>query len=147
MRNIKLLHPDAKIPIKKHPSDAGWDCFTIEDLTLPPYSSTKFPLGLAVDIKPGELLTIRSRSSTKIQGCSCTQTTCDAGYTGQLHGFLINHTSKTVTFAKGSRVVQLVFIKLSDHHELKEGELDTTTSKRGDNGFGSTGGWFNRILK
>ena len=136
-RTIKLLHPYAKIPIKKHPYDAGYDCYLIQDLVLPPYSSTKFPLGFAIQIKPSQMLTIRSRSSTKSLGISCTQTTCDAGYTGQLFGFLINHTSEIVRFSIGERVVQLVFISLASPEPIIPGQLDW--SDRNSSGFGSSG--------
>jgi len=137
-RLIKRLHPDAKLPLKKHKFDAGSDVFLIEDVTLKPYSSTMVPLGIAVQIKPGEMLTIRSRSSTKIKGISCTQTTCDAGYTGELKTFLINHTDKAVEFKKGERVFQLVFIKISENSEFVEA-VELPSSSRNDSGFGSTG--------
>lgn len=136
-RKVKLLHSDAKVPIKKHPLDAGYDCFLIEKCTIPAYSSIKIPLGIAIEIKPNEMLTIRSRSSAKTKGVSCTENTCDAGYTGQLFAFLINHTSESVSFEKGERVVQLVFVKIAEHEQLVIGELDETT--RGNTGFGSTG--------
>ena len=138
MRNIKLLHPDAKIPYKKNKLDAGYDCYLIQDITIPPYSKIRFSLGFAIDIKSGQMLTVRSRSSTKMKGLSCAQTTCDAGYTGELYAFLINHTSEPVTFLKGQRAVQLVFVKLAEFHQIVEGELDEI-SERGKKGFGSSG--------
>lgn len=136
-RKIKLIHPDAQIPTKKHSQDAGYDCFLIEDLVLKPKSHLRFNMGFAIEIKDGEMLTVRSRSSTKMKGVSCAETTCDPGYTGELYGFLINHSDEEITFTKGSRVVQLVFLKIQNNQELVEGQL--TTSERGQRGFGSTG--------
>lgn len=136
-RNIKLLHPAAKIPTRNHPLDAGHDCYLVEDIILEPHSSYRVPLGFAIQIKQNQMLTVRSRSSTKVKGVSCTQTTCDAGYTGQISAFLINHSSQRVIFKKGDRVVQLVFIRLSGVNTITEGILPE--SSRGSKGFGSSG--------
>jgi dUTP pyrophosphatase len=136
VRRIKLLHPDAKIPTRTHEYDAGYDCYLVEDLTLKPRSFLKFSLGFAIQIKEGQMMTIRSRSSTKVKGASCSETTCDAGYTGQLYGFLINHTDQELQFKKGERCVQIVFIKISTE-EIVEGTLPE--SQRGSKGFGSSG--------
>lgn len=139
MRRVILLREGAKLPVKKHYTDAGYDCYLCEDVTIPPHSLLKVPLGLAVDILPGEMLSIRSRSSTKVKGVMCADSTCDTGYTGQLWTFLVNVTSEPVSFKKGERVVQLVFHRLA--HEPMEltlaPALDSTP--RGENGFGSTG--------
>lgn len=137
VRKIKFFHEDVKIPVKKYCHDAGYDCYLIEDLTIAPYSHCKFPLGFGIQIKPGQMLTVRSRSSTKMRGVSCCQTTCDAGYTGQLYGFLVNHTNQQVKFFKGDRVVQLVFVQLSSSTTIIPGILDE--SDRSNKGFGSTG--------
>lgn len=136
-RSITMLHPDARIPVKKYESDAGYDVFLVEDVSLKPFSSVRIPLGFGIQIKQGQMLTVRSRSSTKMRGVSCTQTTCDAGYTGQLHGFLINHTNQHITFSKGDRVVQLVFLTLAPSSVLRQGILPL--SSREGQGFGSTG--------
>jgi len=136
-RVIKLLHKDAKVPSKQYNLDAGYDCYSIEDITVEPHSYKMFDLGFAIQIEPGEMLTIRSRSSTKKRGVSCAQTTCDAGYTGPLKGFLVNSSDEAVTFYKGERIVQLVFIKLSEDKTIQEGTLLQTD--RGSKGFGSTG--------
>ena len=136
-RKIKLIYPEVKIPTKTYSLDAGYDCYLIEDLIVPAYSAIKFPLGFAIQINPNEMLTIRSRSSAKLKGVSCAESTCDAGYTGQLHGFLINHTSKDIFFSKGERVVQLVFVKIAESSTLVPGQLGDT--ERGSAAFGASG--------
>lgn len=138
-RLFKLLHPDAKLPIKKHELDAGADHYLIQDLTLKPRGTLVFPLGIAAQIKPGELLTIRSRSSTKLKGVSCAQTTCDPGYTGELYGFLINHTDQQIVFKKGERVVQLTYVQLAPNYNCKIAETLPDIGERKDKRFGSTG--------
>ena len=138
-RHIQLLHPHAKVPSRKHDLDAGMDCYLIEDLVLPPLGHCCVPLGIAVQIKPNQLLTVRSRSSTKMRGASCIDTTCDAGYTGQLCGFLVNHTDEQIKWSRGDRVVQLVFHQIPPSYPLKVTQSLQSTSTRQKKGFGSTG--------
>lgn len=141
VRLIKLLHPNAKMPVKVHAQDAGYDHFLCEDITLEPRECIRFPLGIAVEIKTGQMLSVRSRSSTKLKGVSCSQTTCDAGYNGELYGFLINHTDNRITWNAGDRVVQLVFLKLPEPYVLTElaPQENLPPSSRNTAGFGSTG--------
>lgn len=136
-RAIELVHPAAKLPKRSYPYDAGLDHYLVEDIVLKPYQTITFGLGLKIETKPGQMLTIRSRGSTKMKGVSCTETTCDAGYVGELKGFLTNHTDQIVTFKKGDRAVQLVFIKLAEPAQLVQRPLPA--GLRGTKGFGSTG--------
>lgn len=137
-RQIKLLHPLAKVPLKKHQTDAGYDVFLVSDLTLKPREIKRVPLGLAVEIKEDEFLTIYSRSSAKLNGISVADNACDSGYTGELYAFMINHNENQVNYKTGDRVVQLVFKKVSASYEFKLVE-DLKSGLRGTNGFGSTG--------
>lgn len=141
MRKVKLLHPDSKLPSKKYQHDAGFDHYLIEDLTIPARSFVRFPLGIAIEIKENEFLTIRSRSSMKMKGLSCAETTCDSFYTGELFGFLINHSKKDIALKKGDRAIQLVFQKITPHEGLValEPEDQLPQGERGSAGFGSTG--------
>lgn len=141
MRKVKLLHPDSKLPSKKYIHDAGFDHYLIQDIVVPAKSFVRFPLGIAVEIKADEFLTIRSRSSMKMKGLSSADTTCDSFYTGELFGFLINHSEQDINLKKGERAVQLVFQKIPTHEELVaiEPEEKLPQKERGNAGFGSTG--------
>lgn len=122
-RKIKLLHPEAKLPYKKYLNDSGWDVYTPETTVIKANSMSKINLGLAVEVKPGQMMTVRSRSSTKLKGIMCADTTCDADYTGELFAFVYNTTDKPITIEKGQRIVQIVFTKLALHADMEEGEL------------------------
>ena len=136
-RKIKLLDPNAKIPTKAYPFDAGYDVYLTKDLTIPPKEMIQFKLGFAVEIHPGEMLTIRSRSSAKRKGVFCCDSTCDAGYTGQISAFIINYSNNTQEFKAGDRIVQIVWHNIPHTFKLVEGQLSEST--RGTRGFGSSG--------
>jgi dUTP pyrophosphatase len=136
-RKVKLFHPDARTPSKKYLTDAGWDCYNIEDFTLKPRESKRIPLGIGLQVRNGEYVSVNTRSSIKLKGASALDSVCDAGYTGELYGYIINNTDKQLLFKKGERVFQIVISKIPYIEYLSEGELPE--SERGTNGFGSTG--------
>ena len=138
-RAIKLLHENAKVPTKTYKLDAGYDCYLVADLTIPAKSTIKLELGFAIEVKEGEVMSIRSRGSTKNKGVIAADSTCDAGYRGPLFAFLYNTTDQTVQFKKGDRIVQLVFEKLSDHYNIPIVEKGLPLSERDTASLGSSG--------
>lgn len=138
-RYIKLLKEDVKVPTKKHPTDAGWDVYLPERLTLEPGQFKLVRLGFAIQCKPGEYLTISARSSSAVLGIHVPTAVSDAGYTGELHFFLHNFSTETRIFEKNERVFQLIFINLTPNFPIEVSSELPITSPRGVDGFGSTG--------
>lgn len=136
-RRVVLIHPDSRLPSKTYEEDAGYDVYNPEEVTLYPNQIKKVALGIAIEIRRGEMCTIRSRSSTKARGVACAENTCDAGYTGQLFAMMVNHTTEPVVFKKNERIVQLVFVNINHSDELIQGPLPVLS--RGSKGFGSSG--------
>ena len=138
-RAITLFHKDAKIPVKAHKLDAGHDCYLVDDLIIPAKSTVMLEMGFAVEVKEGEVMSIRSRGSTKKRGIVATDSTCDAGYRGPLFAFLYNTTNEAVFFKKGDRVVQLVFEKLSECYDVPIVQRQLPFSERDKANLGSSG--------
>lgn len=136
-RKVKLIHPEARVPRKNYINDSGWDVYVPETTTLEAKAMTRLYLGLAIEVKPGQMMTVRSRSSTKMKGLMCADTTCDADYTGEVFAYVYNTTDKPITVERGERIVQVVFTKLASHTIMEEGDLPE--GARGNRGLGSSG--------
>ncbi|KAG9304374.1 hypothetical protein G9A89_019936 [Geosiphon pyriformis] len=74
------------IPERAHPTDTEFDLRYSEDqsTTLPPRSITKIDLKIAVEIPPGIMVQMASRSSLAKKGINVQGGVIDSGYTGNL---------------------------------------------------------------
>lgn len=138
---VKKLHPDAVLPRRAHPDDAGVDLSAIEELTLQPGQRALVGTGIAIALPPATVGLVHPRSGLAWkQGLSIVNApgTVDAGYRGELKVCLINlDPTEPIHIQKGDRIAQLVVqrVELSEF-QLTE-ELDATA--RGSAGHGSTG--------
>ena len=64
--------------------------------------------------------------------------TIDSDYRGEISVILINHGKKNFLIDPGMRIAQLVITPISKCIFVEE-KINTFETKRGDNGFGSTG--------
>jgi dUTP pyrophosphatase len=135
------LHPDATLPARAHPGDAGLDLRSVAELEVAPGERAMVPTGLAVAIPEGHagLVLPRSGLATK-QGLTLANSPglIDAGYRGEIMCAVINLDPTTpVRIAPGDRVAQLVIVALPEVEPEWVDELPPST--RGEGGFGSTG--------
>ena len=63
--------------------------------------------------------------------------TIDAGYRGEIKVIIMNLGKEEYKIEKGKKIAQVVFNKIEEPELTEVEELDE--SKRGENGFGSTG--------
>ena len=144
---VKLLHPDAKLPVCAHPGeDLGFDIFSLEDRDLCIGEVAAVRTGIVVELRGGILdgfcpygLLIRDRSSVASAGVCVVAGVIDAGYRGEILVKFINHNRTfTYSFSKGDKIAQMIPVlpqTLADIVPVSE--LSRTT--RGVAGFGSTG--------
>ena len=59
---FKRIHPDAVLPSYAHPSDAGMDVRSVEDLVLAPGRRALVHSGLVMLLPPGYEAQVRPRS-------------------------------------------------------------------------------------
>lgn len=129
---MKWLHysKDLVEPSKAHSTDAGYDCYLLNDLSIGGFECAVVGLGFGMKLKKDECAQIILRSSIAMQNLIANNCPIDCGYTGEIHLILHNLSSNTLKFKKGERICQLVIYKIPKSY----GE-----SNRNDGAFGSSG--------
>jgi len=137
------LDPDLPPPSYAHPGDAGADLMTAVDVTLAPGERVLVPTGVAIALPPGHVAFVHPRSGLAARhGLSIVNTpgTIDAGYRGEIKVLLINHDPREpIELHRGDRVAQLVVQRVEQALFVEVEALPD--SRRGDGGYGSTGGF------
>ena len=131
---VSKLHPDAIIPTRNNPADAGLDLHILEGGLLPPGHRVQFKTGIAIDIPEGYVGLIWSRSKLSTQkGIQVLAGVVDAGYRGDISVVLYNSGYEPVVFNAGDKLAQLLIQEVS----LTELELvdELPESVRGTKGI------------
>lgn len=142
-----------KLPHKVRQSDAGFDVFATEDITLYPGQSGKTPLNIRLKLPRSTYAEITTKSGLGNKGHSVRAGVIDEEYRGIVHvihsnvsiiqeiddeGYPIMRTEPLV-IKKGDKIAQMIMHPYSSNYYVEQAEeLDMNTS-RGDGGFGSTG--------
>lgn len=138
--SFKRVHPDAVLPAYAHPSDAGMDIRSVEELTIPVGKRVLVHTGLVINLPPAYEAQVRPRSGLALKsGVTVLNTpgTIDAGYRGEIGVILINLGENDFVIRKGDRIAQLVIAPVTQPIVVEATEIDETD--RGTGGFGSTG--------
>ena len=134
-----------KSPNRANDIDAGIDLFVPADqkpITLKPQESCVIPAGVKFNVPEGHALVAFNKSgiavNRKLHVGACV---IDCGYQGEVHINLTNVGLIDQYIHPGDKIVQVVLLKLGDSslQQVKESELYTSESSRGDGKFGSTG--------
>ena len=134
---VRRLSPDARLPTRAHPDDAGLDLYAIKTLDFRPGQGGMVSTGVAVAVPPGYVGLIADRSSLAKKGLKTAGGIIDAGYRGEVGVLLWNISKETFTLRKGDRVAQLLIVPIAVPVVRETRRLDRT--RRGKGGFGSTG--------
>lgn len=121
---------------------SGYDLYASLDqaVRLPPLGRELIPCGIQLEIPDGYEAQIRPRSGLALEsGLTILNSpgTIDSDYRGEIQVLMINQGSTPFTILPNMRVAQLVFCRVEHPMFLLVDELSMT--KRGENGFGSTG--------
>jgi dUTP pyrophosphatase len=138
---VRRLRPDAVVPARAHPGDAGLDLSAVEPLELPAGGRAACPTGLAVAIPEGHAGLVVPRSGlARRHGVTVANAPglIDAGYRGELQVVLVNLGAEPHRIAPGDRIAQLVVVPIALSPPVVVEELPASDG-RGEGGFGSTG--------
>lgn len=143
MLRVKLLEPQARLPVVAHPGeDLGYDVFLLEDARLPPRSTQRLRTGIAVEARHPQTgaplgLLVRDRSSMAARTLACTGGVIDAGYRGEILILMTNLSDAPAELRAGEKIAQMIPIPvLTGRVEEVDGLED---SLRAAKGFGSSG--------
>lgn len=138
---FKRLDPDAPLPERAHPGDAGLDLRSMVDVVVEPGARALVPTGLAVAIPVGYAGLVLPRSGLASRhGLTMANAPglIDSGYRGEIICAVVNlDRDHAVRITRGDRIAQLVIVPVPAVHPVLVDEL--SSSSRGEGGFGSTG--------
>lgn len=164
---IKLLSSDATMPTRNHSTDAGFDIYAAEAITLEPQRKALIATDIAVNIPKGYVGLLTSRSGVSSKTNLVIETgKIDAGFHGNMkvnikndcqyqsrnfiQDYMLDVFGKeqptresnvlmgTYKIQKGDKIAQLVIVPIWTP-ELQEVEEFDVESDRGEKGFGSSG--------
>lgn len=133
------LSETAKLPSRGSPAAAGYDIYSDNDsdIVILPKSKYVIPTGVKMQIPDGYYGQIASRSGLAFKyNVTAFPGVIDADYRGEIAVLLYNNSEERFIVRRGERIAQMIFMK----HEIADFIVkDLDESKRGENGFGSTG--------
>ena len=140
---IGVKRVDSSLPLPRHetPGSVGFDLMCRERVVVPPNGIHRIPANLIVAVPPGYMLMIAARSSLPLKKGLMIPNgvgVVDQDYRGPEDEVCVqvyNFTDRPVEVARGERLAQGIFVRVSqvDWLEVEEMEVES----RG--GFGSTG--------
>jgi dUTP pyrophosphatase len=138
---VRRLDPAARLPVRAHDGDAGYDLHALEPVTLAPGARAMVRTGIAVELPAGHAGLVLPRSGLAARhGIALVNAPglIDAGYRGELAVLLLN-TDREAAFevAAGDRIAQLVVVAVAAPAVVEADALAATV--RGEGGFGSSG--------
>ena len=135
------MRPEAVLPARAHPHDAGLDLTACEDAALGPGMRAAVATGWAVAIPEGMAGLVVPRSGNALRlGLTVANAPglIDSGYRGELKVILVNLGDAPVAVAVGDRIAQLVITPVATGAAVEVDALPGSDG-RGEGGFGSTG--------
>lgn len=138
---IAKLKPEAVLPTRAHPGDAGLDLFACEAAHIGPGERWSIGTGIAVEIPEGHAGLVLPRSGlAKKHGITLVNAPglIDSGYRGEIRVLLLNtDPAETFRVEPGDRIAQFVITPIALAEPVEAEVL--ADSARGDGGFGSSG--------
>ena len=138
---VRRLVAGARLPVRAHDGDAGYDLHAVEAATLAPGRRAMVATGISVEIPDGHAGLVLPRSGMAARhGIALVNAPglIDSGYRGELKVLLLNtDLDEPFEIAAGDRIAQLVLVRVETPAVEEVDAL--AESVRGDGGFGSSG--------
>lgn len=142
-----------KMPTKAHASDAGWDLYATEDITIFPGQVMKHPLNIRLELPANTWAEITSKSGLGAKGLMVYAGVIDQGYRGIPHVVFTNlwiidqideqgyplMRTQPIVIKKGEKLAQLIMNPYSESFYMTQVDKVSTETTRGGAGFGSSG--------
>jgi dUTP pyrophosphatase len=136
---VALLSPQAFLPVKAHPTDAGFDLAIPTEYRLGPHEHGRIDFEIAIEIPPGWYGQIFGRSSVFHRGLSIHPGVIDADYRGSVQILIANQLPTLQVFSRGDRLAQLLVLPVPAVTITQVSPEMLSQTMRGSGGLGSTG--------
>lgn len=127
------LYPNAKLPTRKFPKDAGMDFYALEEERIPPHSFKVIKTGITIKITPGcvGLIFPKSRNNHLI-GAGVV----DEDYQGEILVKIVNYSNEDLLIKSGDAVAQMVIIPIFTPQilEVHKDLIHQEKTERGNSG-------------
>jgi len=141
------VSPDATLPKRANPTDAGMDLSAAQSAVIPPRSQVCVDTGIAVIMRCDDCYArVAPRSGLAFwNSIDVLAGVVDIGYTNSIKVILYNHGENEFVVNVGDRIAQLVFERICVPSNVPEISYEAlmeeaaAISSRGLGGFGSTG--------
>ena len=151
---IKRFTEDAILPTRAHPTDAGLDLYSSENITIAYGERVKINTHIGVALFEGQVGLILDRSSIANKGIRTLGGVIDANYRGEIQIILayvgledlrtddlllhlLIKKDDPINIQRGDKIAQLIITAAYTPEVIEVNEFETTD--RGSNGFGSSG--------
>lgn len=131
------LDKKAIMPTRAHNTDAGLDLYAPEEHYIKAHGSVVIDTGVHVELPENTAGMLKSKSGLNVLYGITSEGVIDVGYIGSIKVKLYNHSNTDYKVDKGDKITQLVILPILTPEIEVVKELKET--KRGENGFGSTG--------
>jgi dUTP pyrophosphatase len=139
---VVRLRPEARLPVRAHPGDAGYDLFAAEAFALSPGKRVAVAtgIGLALPVDVAGLIVPRSGLASA-HGLSIVNSPglVDPNYRGEIRVLLINLGDESFRGRAGDRIAQLLLVRFLSAPMRVVDALPPSGDHRGARGFGSSG--------
>ena len=135
---ITRLTNTAVVPTRAHSSDAGWDLYADQHVTILNGERKTINTGISLAIPSGFAGLIWPRSGMSVKkGVDVLAGVVDSGYRGEIKVCLLNTGYDPVIIDAGDRIAQILFQEVPTFEMEVVERLNATD--RGEGGFGSSG--------
>ena len=137
---VELLE-DGVLPCKAHRTDAGFDLFATEDITVAPGQVIKHPLNIKMHLPMATYASIESKSGLGARGLLVYAGVIDEGFRGVPHVVAsnLNAFDGPIEIKKGQKIAQMIVYPFNSEYFITHVEAIDSDTDRGAGGFGSSG--------
>lgn len=134
---VEKMNPQAKLPQKAHPGDAGYDLYANDYYSIAPYGQILVNSGVKMAIPAGYVGLVWDKSGLASQGITTMGGVIDSNYRGEIKIVVKNLSEENFNIVPGQKIAQILIQAVADL-EVKEEKITDETDRQA-NGFGSSG--------
>lgn len=133
MLRVSKVHEDAKIPTRKHPTDAGLDLYSLYNIDIPPHSYAIARTGIKINLSVGYVGLIWPKGGSEhLVGAGVV----DEGYQGEILVKVFNVSKSILKIKAGDAIAQFLLQPCYTPQvlEVDEENLFDVKTERGSTG-------------